>query len=210
LQETSRSQLKVRKYPRLPVVTPVTIVSHNKFCVGRSENVSMGGMLVHCSDELQPAQQSEVRFNLPTGPAIEALSSVVHRNDNRIGLQFVNMDQASRKALSTFLQGISEYTRRSGRVAKRFSVALSRNSSESPEELAETVLLSRWGGLLVCRGKFKPGEQFYLWWPEGKKGAPAKVVLRHSEPATDRIELGFQFQGAENFWDLDFPPEFDT
>ena len=202
--EQFRSQ---RKYPRLNVVAPVTILSGERFNIAKTENVSLGGMLVACDPSFHPARESRIRFSLPMGHLIDTRSELVHRRvAERLGFRFTSIDDESRTALAEFLQSINTYTRRGGRFAKRFSVSLSREADGPADELAETVVLSRGGGLLVCRGKFKLAEKFYLWWPEGKCGAIAKVVLRRAG-TSNMVELGFQFLEADNFWRMEFPPD---
>ncbi len=71
------------------------------------------------------------------------------------------------------------YVRRGARVAKRLHVTLRRTTSDvGSEELAETMILSRNGGRLVCRARFTIGEELLLNWPEKHREAHARVVFR--------------------------------
>jgi hypothetical protein len=98
------------------------------------------------------------------------------------------------------------YVRRGGRIARRFHL-LVRGSVTGQLEVqpAETVVLSRHGGLFVCRAAFKIGEQIDIWWSEKSRGAAATVVFRQLGGADGLIEVGFEFRDPANFWELEFP-----
>ncbi len=197
-----------RRYPRIPVSTPVIVSSSTSSCLGETENISLGGALIYCGSNFHPEEQSRLRFNLPTGISVTATSRLVHQQSNqRLGFEFVEMDAAMRAELGNFLQKLSTHTRRGARVAKRFSVALSRDAKSDIDQLAETVLISRWGGLMVCRGTFRMGQGFYLWWPQGKRGAEARVVMHRPGNQAGVVEIGFEFGNHDNFWGMEFPKD---
>jgi len=61
-----------RRFPRAPYVTPVRIVHDQLVLEGRSEDVSVGGLLVLAPQAFEQAQLVKVRFALPTtGRVIE-------------------------------------------------------------------------------------------------------------------------------------------
>lgn len=195
-----------RRYPRINVNTPVIVSSETSSCLGQTENISLGGALVHCGGSFQPRAESRLRFNLPTGVSVVATSRLVHRQaDSRMGFQFVEMDPTMRAELSSFLHKLSTHSRRGARIPKRFNVALSRDSKSEIDQLAETVMISRWGGLIVCRGTFRVGQGFYLWWPQGKRGADARVVMHRRGEHAGVVEVGFEFGNHDNFWGMEFP-----
>jgi hypothetical protein len=197
-----------RKYPRINVNTPVIVSSSDSSCLGETENISLGGALVYCGSNFEPKPQSRLRFNLPTGISVAANSRLVHKQSNaRLGFEFVDMEPGTRSNLANFLQKLSTHTRRGARVAKRFSVALSREPKADIDQLAETMLISRWGGLMVCRGTFRLGQGFYMWWPQGKRGADARVVMHRPGTQPGVVEIGFEFSDHENFWGMDFPKD---
>jgi hypothetical protein len=199
-----------RRYPRINVSTPVIVSSSTSSCLGETENISLGGALVYCGTNFEPPQQqqSRLRFNLPTGISVTATSRFVHKQaDQRLGFEFVEMDAAMRAELGHFLQKLSTHSRRGSRIAKRFSVALSRDSKADIDQLAETILISRWGGLMVCRGTFRLGQGFYMWWPQGKRGAEARVVMHRPGNQAGVMEIGFEFANHDNFWAMDFPKD---
>lgn len=75
------------------------------------------------------------------------------------------------------------------------------------EEVAETVVLSRYGGLLICPTSFKAGEDVSLWWPERGRGARIRVVFRELGHTPDLAKVGFEFAQPIDFWEIDFPPD---
>jgi hypothetical protein len=74
-------------------------------------------------------------------------------------------------------------------------------------EMAQTILISRHGGLLVTRAKFRADEQIYLWSPAHKRGSFATIVSRNIRGIDGLAEMGFRFNNDENFWEVDFPEE---
>jgi hypothetical protein len=197
-----------RKYPRINVNTPVIVSSNASSCLGQTENISLGGALVFCGSSFQPMEHNRLRFNLPTGISVTATCKLVHQQNNaRLGFEFVDIDPAMRSELGSFLQKLSTHARRGARIPKRFSVALSRDAKSEIDQLAETMLISRWGGLMVCRGTFRMGQSVYLWWPQGKRGADARVVMHRRGNHAGVVEVGFEFTNHDNFWGIDFPKD---
>ena len=79
-----------------------------------------------------------------------------------MGLEFLDLSYGSRVELNEFVLELLAYARRGSRISKRLTVTLRSLRSElCQEELAETVMLSRYGGLLVCRGNFQDGEDVF-------------------------------------------------
>ena len=110
-----------------------------------------------------------VRFSLPGGRSIECRRMIVHLQPGvRMGIRFLGLDYDGQKAIADYVEEVKAYTRRSTRLARRLSVVLRWHDLEGncQEHSAETAALSRHGGLLVCRIRFKPGQEVYLWWPE--------------------------------------------
>ena len=77
-------------------------------------------------------------------------------------------------------------------------------------EMAQTILISRHGGLLVTRARFKTEDAIYLWSPAHKKGAFATIVFRNIRGIDGLAEMGFRFNSDEDFWGEDFPAETDS
>jgi hypothetical protein len=80
-------------------------------------------------------------------------------------------------------------------------------AGEHDEESADTVLVSRNGGLLVCSGTYSEGQDIYVWSPERNRGARARVVFRQAWAAGGLVEIGFEFLADEHFWNIDFAGE---
>ncbi|HUQ49443.1 MAG TPA: PilZ domain-containing protein [Terriglobales bacterium] len=208
---------RLRTHQRLSLHTPVIITSEKSSCLGQTENVSLGGALVSCANSFDPEVTNRLRFNLPTGYSITAMSKLVHRQpSSKLGLQFNDLDPHSRKELATFLNSLSDHTRRGARIPKRFSVAISKSKHADVEQLAETMVVSRSGGLLMCRGTLKPDDSFFIWWPQGKRGAEATVVWRRQGQNAGLAEVGFQFKESaatdapqDNFWGMEFPRDME-
>jgi len=74
-------------------------------------------------------------------------------------------------------------------------------------ELAETIVISRHGGLVSTRARLAMNDEVLVWWPDGRRGASARVVHRHPTGAAGLVEVGFEFLQEMNFWGLDFPEE---
>src|SRR5437588_8021961 len=175
--------------------------------MGQSENISLGGLLLQTSDRLEPQTQLEVLFNLPTGHSIRTQTIVVHSDlRSRAGIQFRDLPQEVRQQLEEFIANQQSHVRRGARVAKRFNVTLRGTlAGKEQEEIAETVLISARGGLLVCRAEFTLGQGVFLWWPQAKRGAKARIVFRNTIGHGDLVELGLEFESSEDFWGLDLP-----
>jgi hypothetical protein len=159
----------------------------------------------------------KLQFNLPTGQAIAARAKVVHVTTtakvvhlmgSAIGLQFTEVDEAARLALSQFLRRMITYVRRGVRVKRQMHVTVRRTAAmESAIEMADTIVISRHGGLLSTHATFNANEEIFLWWPDGKRGATARVVHRRHTGIAGPLEMGFEFLQDFNFWGLDFPQE---
>jgi hypothetical protein len=197
-----------RRFPRAPLKTPVEIWADDANLVGESENISAGGMLLRCQRTFARGARMRVLFNLPAGFSIQASCAVVHTlPQSRVGLEFLDLSYGSRAELNEFVVELLDYARRGTRVAKRLTVTLrSLRAADSQEELAETVILSRYGGLLICRANFQEGEPVFLRWPGGKRGSNAQIVYRRPGGPSGLFELGFEFKEHEDFWGLEFQP----
>jgi serine/threonine-protein kinase len=82
-----------RRFPRAPYVTPVRIVHGNTVLDGRSEDISVGGLLVLAPQAFEQAELVNVRFALPiTGRVVEIGATArwvkAARATGAVGLQF--------------------------------------------------------------------------------------------------------------------------
>ncbi len=85
-----------RRFPRAPYVTPVRISHGQEVLEGRSEDVSVGGLLVLAPQAFEQAELVTVRFALPTtGQVIEIAATArwvkAARATGAVGLQFSSL-----------------------------------------------------------------------------------------------------------------------
>lgn len=102
-----------RQSPRVRMQAQVDFESDDNFFNGFSANISDGGVFVATVNLLPLGTQVDVGFTLPTGERVECKSVVrwVRDVDDKqpeifpgMGLQFVDLDQRSAKAIETFIQ----------------------------------------------------------------------------------------------------------
>ena len=194
-----------RAYPRVPLHSPIEVKTPSRLFIGQIENISIGGLLV--SSDPPPAIASELQllFNLAAGRTVSAAAIVRHATRSTFGVQFHDLSPAAQAAINEYCESHLGHVRRSGRVPQRLLVTLRGKRKEDQDELAETVTLSRNGGLLACRARFFVGNRLELFWPEKKRHAEIEIVTSHTAP-TGLLELGFHFLDTDfDFWELDFP-----
>jgi eukaryotic-like serine/threonine-protein kinase len=97
-----------RRFPRAPYVTPVRIVHDQLVLDGRSEDVSVGGLLVLAPQAFEQAQLVKVRFALPmTGRVIEigATARWVKAAGVRgaVGLQFSSLPADAHEVIDRYV-----------------------------------------------------------------------------------------------------------
>jgi hypothetical protein len=196
----------LRAYPRLPLATPVEIHYADRKILCRTENISIGGFLAHCRNAPPTSAELNVLFNLPNGITINTKGVVKHRHRGRFGVQFSSLPPTERVALEGFTARMENFTRRGERIARRLHVTIRsmHPDKEQSEQMAETVLLSQNGGLMVCRAKFDVGERLRLYWPEKKRSTEIVIVFRRPCGTADLVELGFEFLEDDNFWGMGF------
>ncbi|MFQ5817801.1 MAG: PilZ domain-containing protein [Terriglobia bacterium] len=94
-----------RKHPRVRLVTQVESRASGATSVGRTENISAGGMLVLTRDTFDPSTEVIVRFNLPPRHSIEAQGVVVHaRPAASMGIHFAQLKHDDVKAIEEFVR----------------------------------------------------------------------------------------------------------
>lgn len=204
-----------RRYPRVPIVTPVEIFTKNTLgppVIGRIDNLSVGGALATCRESFDVHTEVAMFFQLPTGSRIHAFGRVVYAVPQRhFGVAFEDLDRDARLQVDTFVHKALGYSRRSSRVPYRTHLAIrpSETAGSAEEQPADTVLVSRNGGLLVCSATYYEGQEIYLWSPERNRGARARVIFQHVWAGSGLVELGFEFMADEDFWKIDLPNECD-
>ncbi|MDT8070427.1 MAG: PilZ domain-containing protein [Terriglobia bacterium] len=194
-----------RAYPRVPLHSPVEVKTRSRLFIGQIENISIGGLLV--SSDPPPAISSELEllFNLAAGRTVSVSAVVRHSAKTTFGVEFRDLTPAAQDAITEYCQTNLGQARRSGRIPRRLLVTLRGKRKEDQDELAETITLSRNGGLLASRARFFVGNHLELFWPEKKRQAEIEIVSSHPAP-NGLLELGFQFADPSfDFWELDFP-----
>jgi len=202
-----------RRYARVPTDTPVEIYTKSTVgppLIGRIDSLSVGGALASCRESFDLRTELAMLFQLPTGFRIHAFGPVKYVVPERhFGLAFVDLDLDAQLHLEEFTQKALGYARRSSRVPHRTHLTIRSlgDAGSHDEEFADTVLVSRNGGLVVCSATYKEGENIYLWSPERKCGACARVVFQHVWATGRLVEVGFEFLADEDFWKIDFANE---
>ena len=97
-----------RRFPRAPYVTPVRIIHGEMVLDGRSEDVSVGGLLVLAPQAFEQAQLVMVRFALPmTGRVIEIAATArwVKAAGVRgaVGLQFSSLPAEAHEVIDRYV-----------------------------------------------------------------------------------------------------------
>jgi Tfp pilus assembly protein PilZ len=204
-----------RRYARVPILAPVDIYTKDTVgppLVGRIDNLSVGGVLTSCRERFDLQTELAMLFQLPTGARIHAFGRVIYVVPERhFGVAFTDLDQEARLHLEEFTQKMLGYARRSSRVPYRTHLTIRAAEGDGPlqEESADSVLVSRNGGLLVSRVPYNVGQEVYLWLPEQKCGARARVVFQHVWTVGGLVEVGVEFLADEDFWKIDFATEYD-
>lgn len=199
-----------RKHPRVTLVTQAESHALHRISLGRCDNISVGGMLILTRDTFEAGSEVVVRFNLPGGAHVEATARVMHTKPGvQMGVQFVDLKEENRRAIAGFVQEVKPYTRRSARLARRATLILRWKDLDgnAREEVAETRLWSRYGGMVLAETPLKPGTDIVLAWPEKGKETRARVVYRRLGGEKELVEVGFEFLEAGNFWEVEFPPD---
>lgn len=98
---------KTHRAPRVRLTTRVESRSNKKISLGRTRNISAGGLLVCSRDTFEPGTEVRVRFNLPFGHRIEAQGVVVYaRPGVHMGIRFSQLEEKDRQAIQEFIQDI--------------------------------------------------------------------------------------------------------
>jgi hypothetical protein len=191
-----------RRYARVPILAPVDIYTKDTVgppLTGRIDNLSVGGVLTSCRERFDLQTELAMLFQLPTGFRIHAFGRVIYVVPERhFGVAFIDLDQEAQLRLEEFTQKVLGYARRSSRVPYRTHLTIRSldGAGSQQEESADSVLVSRNGGLLV-------------WLPEKECSARARVVFQHVWSAGGLVEVGVEFLSDEDFWKIDFASEYD-
>jgi len=197
----------LRRFPRVGFIAPVEIFCGDVRVQGKSRNLSRGGMLLDADCHIPPQTQVYVSFHLPTGRAIKSVARVVHcRAGKRLGIEFTHMGNSDWNAVAKSTEIKESYPRRSIRIPERLFVDLHWNQSAPVHYLAQTILLSRHGCLLLSQAAPPPGTSLVIWCPDRRIGAAARVVSCEQDYG-GLFMLALEFARDANFWGIDFEPQ---
>lgn len=193
----------------MPVTLPVEIGERSAAILGETVNISAGGVLLATRSPLPANTGLRIRLNLPTGESILSAVAIVHRTPHgHFGLKFLDLANGARQELAAFITRILGYSRRGVRVPRRHHLSIRLLSDPgSTEQIAETLIVSLHGGLLISRAPFRTGDEIFVWRPDKKRGVTAKVVWRRPSGKHGMVELGFVFHDLVTFWDDDLENE---
>ena len=97
-----------RRYARIPIMTEVTVVSHDGHRLSASSiEVSSGGMSLKSSEDMPSGTNVEISFSLLTLPRVCVRSVVSWRKTKSFGVRFDSSDDRRRK-LKEWIDGYLE------------------------------------------------------------------------------------------------------
>jgi hypothetical protein len=214
-----------RKAPRVPVLTQVETQGELATALGRSRDISVGGLQIETPETFTEGAVVIVRFFLPGQPRpIETAGRVVRVasgksmgicfmglrrvDEERIVAYIQQMEQVDAKQLSFASRPSSAQERRSVRIPRRMSLVLNWQDEEGrpQQEAAETQLLSQHGAMVMSFTELQPGQILRLAVPDSGKQGVSRVVWVRSAQLPGRVEIGLEVLGAEDFWGVEFPP----
>lgn len=97
-----------RTSPRASLIVQVEFKTARDYTLGRSQDISEGGLLVATPETVESQSEVVIRFNLPPytpGAFIESQGVVTHvRPGEYMGIQFLQLQDWQRKAIVKFIQ----------------------------------------------------------------------------------------------------------
>ncbi len=94
-----------RQNPRVNLVTQVESRSSGATSLGQTKNISTGGLLVESHDTFESQTNVIVRFNLPSGRAVQVDGVVVRSKSGvHMGIRFVQLKADDRKIIDDFVR----------------------------------------------------------------------------------------------------------
>jgi hypothetical protein len=100
--------------------------------------------------------------------------------------------------------------RRSMRVPMRLKVIVSgvNAQSQSFEEKAETIEVSKYGAKIILGEEVRIGAVLALVRPDADRDSKFRVAYQAPpNPESGRRETGIEFLGVDVFWGVQFPPD---
>ena len=213
-----------RKAPRVPILTQVEAQGQAATALGRSRDISVGGLQIETPETFTEGAVVIIRFFLPGQPRpIETAGRVVRvASGKSMGISFMGLRRVDEERIVGYIgqmeavdpeqipittAGTGPQERRSPRVPRRMSIVLNWQDDEGhpQQEAAETHLLSRHGAMVMSFTELQPGQILRLAVPDSGKQGVSRVVWVRSAQMPGRVEIGLELLGSENFWGEEFP-----
>jgi len=178
---------------------------------GTTVNISLGGVLILCSDPFPSQTAVRVDLTLPHGYRLECSGTVVHSQPStRMAIQFQGLNETARDAILSHVQQFKVQARRSNRISRQIQLEIEWHDAQGARQKssAQTLVLSRYGALIACEPRLKVGDEILVCWPERQRSAYARVVFRRLAGAGQQVDLAFEFSDDANFWDIEFGRDF--
>jgi hypothetical protein len=100
-----------RRSFRCPLDIAISLVGVRGTLRVRTMNISLGGIAIHMLDKVSPEESFAIQFRLPSQDNIQTDARVVWTDGRRAALLFTHMEEASKRALSDWvdaeIQGIA-------------------------------------------------------------------------------------------------------
>lgn len=194
--------ISTRAHPRIRFATPVQVSVGARSFICNTEDISLGGLGATHPQPPPALTKLRLLFNLPNGSSVHTDAIVRYVRADRFGVQFLDLPSVAHQALDDYTRRTLGYTRRGSRIAVRLTVTLQGEAPASDLQMAETVVLSHNGGLLVCRAHFKVGDVLRLTWPEQNRSTRVRIAFQRPCGPGELTELGFEFLDSADFWQI--------
>ena len=213
-----------QKNVRSPILVQVEEQGKRQNCLGRARNISLSGVLMETPDTLAKGAGVIIRFFVPPDRSpIETAGRVVKSDPgSSMTIAFLGLPESQKEKLLAYLKTVDSTgfpepvpatdddeprQRRSGRLVRRVSVLLNWQDPEGRprQQAAETLRLSRYGAVVLSFSELPPGQLIRVSVPDTGREGSARVVWNAPAELPGRVELGLEFLGAENFWEMAFP-----
>jgi len=215
-----------RKDARAPLLTQVEAQGGQGATLGRTSDISVGGLLIETPDTLDVGATVLVRFFVPPEKApVEAAGRVVRSEPGKsMAIAFLGLPDAHRERIVDYIKKIqgepaetalieppagTPRQRRSARIPRRVAVVLSwqDEAGRPKQEAAETQLLSRFGAQVLAFSELKSGTLVRMAVPDSGKEGLSRIVYATAADVPGRVEMGLEVMGVDNIWGVTFPPD---
>lgn len=162
-----------------------------------------------CEVELE-AYQRRLKENRLGDVSPEMAKRFVHQclqqadNIERSSRYLDDLDRERLLNLIVLVAELGRHLRRSPRTVTSIAIQVrSEKSGQRWEEQTETRLISRYGALVKCQHNLEVGESLRVVRLDNGRKAVARVAW-HGRKQDGQPEVGIEFSGCDNFWELDW------